>query len=141
MKEHVPIREPKRCIEPGCDQPAKKRARCEKHYSRLRRWEMKFGIWEPQPCGNFGDPEGHTISAKMGGDKRAEDREGLREAGRIGARRCAEAHPNLHAQLGKILGTKVSADRDHMREIGRKGIEARRRKRQEGEERDGESNL
>ncbi len=107
MKESNPIRDPKPCVEAGCDLPAIRRQLCSKHYQRLRRLEMKAGTWEPQPCGNFGDSEGHTISAKMGGAKRAEDVEGLRAAGRIGARRCAEKHPELLSKLWK-MGVEAS---------------------------------
>ena len=141
MKEQIPIREPKKCIEPGCVQPAKKRERCLKRYHRLRYWEMKNGTWEPLPKGNFGDPEGHTISAKMGGAKRAEDREGLREAGRIGARRFEEKHSGLRSAIGKLGGAKTAANREHMREIGRRGIETQRRKREKKGTQDGQANL
>jgi general stress protein YciG len=141
MKEHIPIREPKQCIEPGCDQPAKRRERCMKHYQRLRYWEMKLGTWEPQPCGNFGDPEGHTISARMGGSKRAEDREGLSEAGKIGARKFAENHPEGRSRISSLGGKKIAEDREHMSQMGKKGNEVRWGKRSNKEADDGTANF
>src|SRR5688572_23030012 len=91
-KDHIPIREPKPCLEPGCGGYAKKRGRCLKHYQRFRTAAIEAGTWEQirLPCGNFGDPEGHLASAKMGGAVRARDRKGLSEAGRIGGRKFAE---------------------------------------------------
>lgn len=135
MKEHIPIRPPMLCIEEGCVQPAKRRRLCLMHYQRLRYRAKKEGTWEPRPSGNFGDPEGHRLSAKMGGDKRAEDREGLREAGRIGARRCAEKHPELLGELAKLGGAKTASNPEYMRELARKGREARwgKRKKADGE--------
>ena len=132
-KEHIPIREPKRCIEPGCNQAAQKRERCLLHYQRFRRLAMKSGTWQPLPCGNFGDPEGHTLSAKMGGAKRAEDREGLAAAGRIGARNFAKNHPDGRHKLAQLGGRKVAEDREHMRAMAKKGAETRWGKRREGE--------
>ena len=95
------------------------------HYQRLRYWALKTGTWEPQLSGNFGDPEGHRLSAKMGGDKRAEDPEGLAEAGRKGYQTLIERYPDIHHYLGKLGGKAASSNPDVVRERGRLGAESR----------------
>lgn len=95
------------------------------HYQRLREQEMRQGSWEPGPCGNFGDPEGHRISARMGGVVRAEDREGLRAASRIGARSLAENNPEARALIATMGGQALSKNRERMSQMGKKGCEVR----------------
>ncbi|MBI3910933.1 MAG: hypothetical protein HY320_08360 [Armatimonadetes bacterium] len=129
-KEHVPIREPSRCIEWGCAGKARTRQRCRKHYQQFRTAAIQLGIWEQirLPCGNFGDPEGHRASATMGGAKRSEDRAGLAAAGRIGGRRFAE-NKEAQRQVARLGGLAVARDRERMAEMGRKGNAVRWQKR------------
>jgi hypothetical protein len=125
-KECTSIREPKPCSEPGCAGQATTRGLCRKHYQRFRIAAIQAGIWEQirLPCGNFGDPEGHTLSARMGGAKRSEDREGLRAAGRIGGRTFA-ANKEAQRALARLGGIACSRNRARMSARGRKGSAAR----------------
>ncbi len=135
-KEHVPIREVQPCSEPGCDSAACRRGLCWKHYCRLRYWAIKQGEWEPQPSGNFGDAEGHRLSAKMGGAERAKDREGLSEAGRLGYAALMRSNPNAREELEAARDRWMAANPATMSENGRRGHEAMQRKRAERSKRD-----
>jgi hypothetical protein len=64
--------------------------------------------------------------AHAGGEARAQDKEGLAEAGRKGGEAVVEKYgPEHMAEIGRKGGESVSQDSEHMSEIGKKGGEAR----------------
>lgn len=108
-KDHIPTLPPKRCEEPNCDRNAARRGMCRMHYQRFRTAAIRLGTWTPLPCGHFGNTEGHRLIGKLGGDKRAENRESLVEAGRIGHAHLIAKHPDFHYLLGR-LGVQKRAE-------------------------------
>ncbi len=71
------------------------------------------------------DEETRERVAHAGGEARAQDRQGLAEAGRKGGQTVSQNREHM-AEIGRKGGESVSQNREHMAEIGRKGGEASR---------------
>jgi uncharacterized protein len=75
------------------------------------------------------DEETKRRVSKAGGEARAQDKEGLREAGRKGGQKGAETvkkeyGDEFYSKLAKKGGEKRAEDKEGLREAGRKGGES-----------------